>query len=96
MKSIQKFSWAASGACAMFAMLLILLAIIPTPRADDHHGGIYLLVLAMILLPMSAYFFLIGVWFRKSWPGKWLVLIVPAAAFVGFIVSSLIGIFPPI
>lgn len=96
MESIQKISWAASGAIASFAVLLFLLAVIPEPRPEDRHGGIYALALSIILLPIAAYFFLIGLWFKKSWPGKWFVLVLPAIAVAGIIALSVLGLIPPI
>jgi hypothetical protein len=96
MQSIHKFSWAASGAIAIFAALLFLLAVIPEPRPEDRHGGIFLLALSIILLPISAYSFLIGLWFKKAWPGKWFVLALPAIAAVGIIALSILGLIPPI
>jgi hypothetical protein len=96
MQSIQRFSWAASGAIAIFAALLFLLAAIPEPRPEDHHGGMYVLALSLILLSISAYFFLVGLWFKKSWPGKWFVLTLPAIAVAGFIAFSILGAIPPI
>jgi hypothetical protein len=96
MQTIQKFSWAASGAFAMVAGLLFLSGAFHNPRPEDPHGGIYVLALALILLPVSAYFFALGLWFRQSWPGKWLVLALPPIAAVGFIALSILGVIPPI
>jgi hypothetical protein len=94
MQVIPKFSWAASGALAILAGLFVLAAIFPSSK--DPHGGMYGLVLAAFLLIISAYLFVVGLWFHKKWRGRWLVLGLPPSSFAFVVFLSAVGALPPL
>lgn len=54
-----------------------LFSIYLTPDPRDHHGGMFALFGAAMLLPISALFFLTAFAIRRNWKYKWLLQVLP-------------------